>query len=60
MILNLVSNAGCCFRGLEMPKFWIMYQMQATNSSGNIYKCHINALTEKNKVEHWQVPVSLE
>lgn len=26
-----------------------MYQAQATDSSGNIYKCHINALPEKNK-----------
>lgn len=59
MILNLVSNAGCCFRGLEKPKFWIMYQAQATSSSGNIYKCHINALP-KNEAEHWQVPVNLE
>lgn len=28
-----------------------MYQTLVTNSSGNIYKCHINTLPAKNKVK---------
>lgn len=36
-----------------------MYQTQATDSSGNVYKCHINALPVKNKVETLTGPSKL-